>query len=72
MPIELEVDDSKGENGQKRAGAQRLRTGLLVLGSALPGGIAVAFWNRRSLTDMQNQAQNDTLIQPPADDDAIY
>jgi hypothetical protein len=64
--------DSKEESKCKQPTPQRLRTGLLVLGSAFLGGIAVAFWNRRSLADMQNEAQKRPSIQPPADDDAIY
>jgi hypothetical protein len=45
---------------------------LLVLGSALFGGIAVVLWNRRTLANMQNQPLEKTNPPSPVDDDAIY
>jgi uncharacterized membrane protein YebE (DUF533 family) len=34
------------------------KTALLLAGSAAFGGLAVALWNRRELTQMQNQRDN--------------
>lgn len=46
-----------------------LRTGLIVAGSALFGGIAVALWNRHTLARMRQSPVIDetATIQPPAD-----
>ena len=52
-------------------GRDLLKTGLLMLSSALLGGVAFAIWNRRQISNMQQQP----LAQPgpsAADDDAIY
>lgn len=66
----LEKDiDSKEENPKKSGKDSRLRTGLLVLGSALFGGIAVVLWNRKTMASMQNPPQGKPL---PVDNDAIY
>ncbi len=55
---------------ETRRGADLLRTGLLMVSSALLGGIAFAIWNRRQISSMQQApVQHGTL---PADDDAIY
>jgi hypothetical protein len=63
------IDDSK-EVSQKKVG--RFRTGLLMAGSALFGGIAVVLWNRRSLTKMQNQPNGQADQPQIVDEDAIY
>jgi hypothetical protein len=49
-----------------------LQTSLLMLGSALFGGIAVAFWNRRTLASMQDPKQQAEIIPITQDDDVIY
>jgi hypothetical protein len=72
MQDPLEVIDSKEKNEQKESRPNRLRTGLLVIGSAFLGGIAVVLWNRRGLTDIQNQVEEQPPTPIPADDDAIY
>jgi hypothetical protein len=76
MPDAIEATDSKERNDQKEPRNSRLRTGLLVVGSALLGGIAVALWNRRSLADIQNEARNQSEDQAQksiqVDEDAIY
>jgi hypothetical protein len=72
MPDSIEMADSKREIEQKESRPSRLRTGLLVVGSALLGGIAVALWNRRSLTDIRSQVSKKESEPPPASDDAIY
>jgi hypothetical protein len=64
--------DSKGVNAPNEPRSGRLRTGLLIVGSALFGGIAVALWNRRTLTKMQNPAPEKGQKQPAIEDDAIY
>ena len=68
----IKAADSKENNDQKEPRNSRLRTGLLVVGSALLGGIAVAFWNRRSLADIQNQAHDHDPRPSPVEEDAIY
>jgi hypothetical protein len=72
MQDSVEAIDSKEKNDQKESHPNRLRTGLLVIGSALLGGIAVVLWNRRGLTDMRNQAQESPPKPIPVDEDAIY
>jgi hypothetical protein len=72
MPKSTEVADSKEENSRKRIASSGLRTGLLVVGSAFLGGIAVALWNRHSLAEMRKQQPKNEKITPTVDDDAIY
>ena len=72
MSDAVEVADSKVKNDRKGPRSGRIRTGLLLVGSALLGGIAVALWNRRSLTDIQNQAQEKGTKPKAIEDDAIY
>jgi hypothetical protein len=64
--------DSKIEKPPAEPRSSRVRTGLLVLGSALFGGIAVVLWNRRTLTNMQNQSQDKVQKPLPVDEGAIY
>ncbi|QNI34370.1 hypothetical protein H7849_11005 [Alloacidobacterium dinghuense] len=72
MAESLESIDSKQNNGSKEPRPSRLKTGLLVIGSALLGGIAVALWNRRSLADIRNQPEDSAPKLPLPEDDAIY
>ena len=72
MPDSTEATDNKTDSVQKERGPNRLKTGLLVVGSALLGGIAVALWNRRSLTDIRNQPEEPGPKPPLPDDNAIY
>jgi len=39
-----------------RAGRKVWQTALMLTASAAFGGLAVAFWNRKTLADMRNQA----------------
>jgi hypothetical protein len=71
MQDSVETADSKREIEQKESRPSRFRTGFLVVGSALLGGIAVALWNRRSLADIRNQAPEKEPGPHPASDDAI-
>lgn len=64
--------DSKTHEGRKEVRAEVLRTGLLLLGSAVFGGVAVALWNRRTLAKMQEQPADTQPSPLPVDDDAIY
>jgi hypothetical protein len=67
-----QVVESKKEDSPKEARPTRTRTAILLLGSAVFGGIAVALWNRRTLAKMQNrptEAQKEILT---LEDDAIY
>ncbi|HLH34026.1 MAG TPA: hypothetical protein VKX41_05085 [Alloacidobacterium sp.] len=63
------IDDSKEVNQKK---GSRFQTGLLMVGSALFGGIAVVLWNRRSLTKIQNQPNGQADRPEIVDEDAIY
>lgn len=72
MSNPAQVTDSKANDAEKDPSSTRLRTGLLVLGSALFGGIAVVLWNRRTLTNIQNQCQDKAQKPISIDDDAIY
>jgi hypothetical protein len=38
-------------------GLRALRTGLLIAGSALFGGLAVAFWHRKALTKLRQPVE---------------
>jgi hypothetical protein len=68
----VEAIDSKEKKDQKEQHSSRLKTGLLVIGSALLGGIAVAFWNRRTLTDIRNQPSEKDSEPNSGSEDAIY
>jgi len=72
MSNPAQVIDSNSNEVDKETRSTRLRTGLLVLGSALFGGIAVVLWNRRTLTNIQNQCQDKAQKPISIDDDAIY
>lgn len=67
-----EATDFKDNKEQKEVRSTRLRTSLLMLGSALVGGIAVVLWNRRSLSEIQNQTKQKNTDSLPIEDDAIY
>jgi hypothetical protein len=41
---------------------QALKTGLLIAGSALMGGLAVVLWNRSSLSRLREPME---VVQPP-------
>ncbi|HEY6445663.1 MAG TPA: hypothetical protein VIY53_04330 [Acidobacteriaceae bacterium] len=43
------------------------RTGMLIAGSALLGGLAVVFWNRKSLDRLRHPDLE--ISRPPADED---
>jgi hypothetical protein len=72
MSNPVQVIDYKNNKVEKEPRSTRLRTGLLVLGSALFGGIAVVLWNRRTLTNIQNQGPDKAQKPISIDDDAIY
>jgi hypothetical protein len=50
------------------------KTGLLLAGSAIFGGLAVAFWHRHTLLNMRRAAAEDGPVPRPAppEDDVIY
>lgn len=64
--------DSERENAKEKPRRRRLRTALLLLGSAAVGGLAVALWNRKALSQMQNQPLESAPKPLPPDDEAIY
>jgi hypothetical protein len=59
------IDDSTG-----RKGLRALRTGLLIAGSALFGGLAVALWNRKALANLRQppETPNPASVKPDAED----
>jgi hypothetical protein len=67
-----QVIDSKKKEAQQEPGSGLVRTGFLLLGSAVFGGIAVALWNRRTLAKMQNRSEEAPKKILPMEDDAIY
>ena len=46
-----------GKPGSRRS-VQLIRTGLLIAGSAFLGGMAVVFWNQKSLTRLRQAAES--------------
>jgi len=46
------------EKSGGRRSVQVLRTGLLIAGSAFLGGMAVVFWNQKSLTRLRQAAES--------------
>jgi hypothetical protein len=55
----------------KRPGIRFVKTGLLVAGSVLLGGLAVVLWNRNSLTKLHQPvpAPNQSIVEPDADEE---
>jgi hypothetical protein len=53
----------------QRRGIRLLQTGLLVAGSALLGGVAVAIWNRKSLAKLRQPAPNPSAVHADADEE---
>jgi len=72
MKEPFQSDDSKRKDGSQQSPRRRLRTGLLVLGSAIFGGVAVVLWNRRTLAKMQEKPREENKNPPKIDEDAIY
>ena len=68
----VETTDSKAKKDQKGQHSSRVKTGLLVVGSALLGGIAVALWNRRSLAEIRNPTPEKASELNSDSEDAIY
>jgi hypothetical protein len=68
----FQLNDSKRKDDGQPSPRRRLRTGLLVLGSAIFGGVAVVFWNRRTLTKMQEKPNEENRNPREIDEDAIY
>jgi hypothetical protein len=70
VPNQPAGPDLEKDIEETHKGRDRLRTGLLMLSSALLGGIAFAIWNRRQISNIQQAP-----VEPgtsSADDDAIY
>lgn len=62
---------SQLETSNRNAGRKLWRTALLLAGSAAFGGLAVAFWNRKTLAELRKQASEPPLRTVGRDDD-IY
>jgi hypothetical protein len=51
-----DVDDpTRGDASASNSGRKIWQTALLLAASAAFGGLAVAFWNRKTLTDIRNR-----------------
>jgi hypothetical protein len=62
------VEPEKQPETPARPGIRLLQTGLLVAGSALLGGLAVALWHRSSLAKLRQPVP--TQVSSPAQQDA--
>ena len=71
----LPPSDHDGKHTQSPSESGNLwKTGLLLAGSAIFGGLAVAFWHRHTLLNMRRAAAEDRPVPRPAppEDDVIY
>ena len=59
------------ERGSK-PGRTLLKTGFLMLTSALLGGVAFALWNRRQISNFQQEEWKRPPEEAHSDDDSIY
>jgi hypothetical protein len=67
----LPEDPKQPSKENTRPGIRFLQTGILVAGSALLGGLAVALWHRQSLTKLRQPgpAPNSSSAEQDADCD---
>lgn len=64
---ELSDPQTRSQNS-KQPKASLLRTGLLIAGSALLGGLAVVLWHRKSLANLRQPVSEPD--RPPKEPDA--
>jgi hypothetical protein len=64
--------EAKGPAGTVIKPRKLLRAALLFAGSAALGGLAVALWDRKTLTAMRRKAAEPAPAPPPAPDEDIY
>lgn len=57
MANDLETTTSRG-NGRGREAGEWLRLGLIAAGSALAGGLAAAWWYRKTLSKLHQAAED--------------
>jgi cytoskeletal protein RodZ len=72
MDKSFQIIDNKSDIKKESSSSHRLRTSLLLMGSAIFGGLAVAFWNRRTLAKMQGQSPKENQQSTKIDENAIY
>jgi hypothetical protein len=53
----------------KKPGIRVLQTGLLVAGSALLGGLAVALWHRKSLAKLRQPVPETSPVEQDAEEE---
>jgi hypothetical protein len=70
----LEVHSRQVELGTHETARGRWSTTFLVVGSALLGATAIAFWNRRTIATMRAQilANSASAIPPRPSEDEIF
>ena len=61
------ADDKLAIDNSQKPRFHGLRTGLLMAGSALLGGLAVVLWNRKTLANLRQPAASSN--QPPEIED---
>ena len=61
------AEEKPGTESPRKTRFDGLRTGLLMAGSALLGGLAVVLWNRKSLANLRQPAAPSN--QPPEVED---
>ncbi|HEX3438343.1 MAG TPA: hypothetical protein VHT24_16360 [Pseudacidobacterium sp.] len=64
--------DLKEKDQDKTLHFRHFRTGLLLFGSAIFGGVAVALWNQRTLARLREQHAEKSVKPSQSDEDAIY
>ncbi len=65
------IDDGQNPRGNGFSGRKLWQTALLLAGSAVFGGLAVAFWNRKELAEMRSRVPENQQ-QPESREDDIY
>jgi hypothetical protein len=71
---EVEGNESRQQapGSVRGSSPSKLQTGLLMISSALLGGIAFAVWNRRQIGSIHSQPVPESQGTNSAEDDAIY
>jgi hypothetical protein len=65
------IDDGQSPASSGFSGRKLWQTALLLAGSAVFGGLAVAFWNRKELAEMRSRT-SENQPQPESRDEDIY
>jgi hypothetical protein len=65
-PVEFADESLALETGSMLSAPSRWSTAFLMVGSALLGATAIAFWNRRTIANMRSQIQSGIVPITPA------